>query len=286
MQQNTNHIPAGAAGRGRHRQRRNHRILLLAAFALIPSILILALKPPPEASASGDAAPALGAAAAQAHGSRHEAPIPEAGYNYAEPVPESQPAENRYFDDAVLIGDSRTEGLVLYTGLSNALSYTHKGLTVETVFTKPVVNRNGAKLSVVDALRQTDFGKVYIMLGINETGWPHDRVFIEKYGRLIDELQAINPQAVIYVQEILPVSNSVSQTHRYVTNEKIRAFNTLIRQMAEEKQIYYIDTGTAVSDADGSLPEAAASDGIHLKKPYCEKWLAYLKTHTVTEGER
>ena len=46
-----------------------------------------------------------------------------------------------------------------------------------------------------------------------------------------------------------------------------------------ENGIYYIDTGKAVADANDSLPEDATIDGIHLKQPYCEKWLNYLKTH-------
>lgn len=210
----------------------------------------------------------------------------ETDYDYSKPVPESDMVDNSYFDDAVFIGDSRTEGFILYTGLSNAVSYTNKGLMVDTVFTEPVINKDGEKLSVIDALRQTDFSKVYIMLGINETGWPYNSIFIEKYGRIIDEIKAINPQATIYVQEILPVTDSVSQTHSYVKNGKINEFNVLIRQMAEEKQVYYIDTGNAVSDTNGFLPEDAAFDGIHLKQPYCEKWLEYLKAHTITEIER
>lgn len=210
-------------------------------------------------------------------------PITKDGYDYSRPVPESEAVDNDYFDDAVFIGDSRTEGLILYTGLSNAISYTHKGLMVDTVFTKPVINMNGEKLSVMDALWQTDFSKVYIMLGINETGWPYNDVFIEKYGKVIDEIKTINPDALIYVQDILPVTDRVSQTHSYVKNKKINEFNVLIRKMAEEKKVYSIDAGSVVSDVSGCLPEEAAIDGIHLKKPYCEKWLEYLKTHTVTE---
>lgn len=49
--------------------------------------------------------------------------------------------------------------------------------------------------------------------------------------------------------------------------------------------VYYIDTGAAVADDSGCLPEDAAIDGIHLKKPYCDKWLDYLKTHTVQPEE-
>lgn len=202
-------------------------------------------------------------------------------YDYSKPVPVSDTIENDYFNDAVFIGDSRTEGFIINTGLSDAIAYTHKGLMVDTVFTSPVINKNGSKLSVMDALKTTSFSKVYIMLGINETGWPYSSIFIEKYGKIIDEIKNINPSASIYVQAILPVSNQVSSTHSYVKNEKINEFNALIQEMAKEKQVYYIDTGSAVCDASGNLPAEAATDGIHLKKDYCNKWLDYLKTHTV-----
>lgn len=210
---------------------------------------------------------------------------PVKDYDFSRPVPRSEAVDNSYFDDAVFIGDSRTEGLILYTGLSNAASYTHKGLMVNTVFTEPVVNKNGEKIPVIEALRKTDFKKVYIMFGINETGWPYNQEFKEEYGKLIDEIKSINPRAIIYVQQIIPVTDQLSATHRYVKNGKIREFNKLIRLLAEEKEVYYIDTASAVAMANGSLPEEAAIDGIHLNLKYCKKWLEYLKTHTVSESE-
>ena len=53
-----------------------------------------------------------------------------------------------------------------------------------------------------------------------------------------------------------------------------------MRELAEEKQVFYVDTENAAAVGDGSLPADAAADGIHLVKDYCEKWLDYLKTHT------
>lgn len=41
-----------------------------------------------------------------------------------------------YFDDAAFIGDSRTQGLQLYTGLPNATFYATQGLMVDTFFSK------------------------------------------------------------------------------------------------------------------------------------------------------
>lgn len=297
MHPNTGHsFCRTARKRCRSKNRNTGIIVLLTVLTAAVCITIFAVKSPPQAwrnnvgnpyseteTQTDPPAPPDPSAEAAEHKKKKSSAA--AGYDYANPVPESETVENSYFDDAVFIGDSRTEGLILHTGLSNAIAYTHKGLMVDTVFTRPVIYKNNQKMSVMDALRQTDFRKVYIMLGINETGWPYSSIFIEKYGRIIDEIQSINPKAIIYVQEILPVTNSVSQTHSYVKNETIRAFNALIRQMAEEKQIYYIDTGAAVADADGILPEDAAVDGIHLKPPYCEQWLQYLKTHTVSNAE-
>lgn len=207
-----------------------------------------------------------------------EADIP---YDYYSPVPLSEPVDDAYFDDAVFIGDSRTEGFFLQVGPGASRAYAYRGLSVETVMTKPVVYQDGVQCSAIDALRSTSFGKVYIMLGINETGWVYSNVFIEKYVALIEEIRSINPDAQIYVQSILPVSESVSATHAYITNEKIQEYNDLIQQMAGEQEVYYLNVAEAVASEQGSLPEEAAFDGIHLKREYCEKWLEYLKVHTV-----
>ena len=206
------------------------------------------------------------------------------------PVPASQAVELSYFDDAVFIGDSRTEGLFINTGLSNATFLTHQGLTVSEVFTKAVVRAGGEETTVMDALAETSFGKVYIMLGINETGWVYDSIFIEKYGEIIDAIRALNPDAVIYVQSILPVTDAVSATHSYIKNERIADYNQLLQAMAREKEVYYLDVAEAVAAEDGSLPEDAAIDGIHLRKEACQTWLTYLREHTAAgpapEGEK
>lgn len=211
---------------------------------------------------------------------------PEATTAVQEPspaqVPLSSPVENDYFNETVFIGDSRTEGFCMLTDIANAKAYAHVGLTVDTVFTEPVITINGAKLSIVDALRQTSFQRVYVMLGLNETGWAYNSIFVEKYKNLVDEIKNINPNATIYLQSILPVSNDVSTTHDYINNEKINEYNRLIAQIATEKNVSYLNVAESVAAPNGALPDDAAVDGIHLKKEYCQKWYDYLKTHTIS----
>lgn len=203
-------------------------------------------------------------------------------YDYSKPVPESQKVGIEYFSDAVFIGDSRTEGLAINNSLySKTTVYTEKGLRVDKVFSDKVINKDGKKVTIMEALEKTKFSKVYIMLGINETGWQYSSFFIKKYNEIIDEIKKINPQATIYLQSILPVSKKVSTEHKYLKNTKINEHNSLIQKMASEENVYYIDVNNAISDSLGNLPEEAATDGIHLNKTYCEKWLEYLENHIV-----
>lgn len=205
---------------------------------------------------------------------------PSDTYDFSRPVPLTNEVDISYFNDAVFIGNSLTVGFTTLTGIP-ATSYAYKALTVRKVFTQDVIEVNGEKMSPMEALQKTEFNKIYIMFGINETGWVYSSVFIEEYQKVIDEVRKINPEAVIYVQSVLPVSAEVSAANSDITNERIREYNDLIQKLAEENKIYYVNVAEVMTQEDGSLPDDAAADGIHLKKSYCEKWLAYLQTHTV-----
>ena len=211
-----------------------------------------------------------------------EEPESPAPYDFSQCVPESEMVDDTYFDDAVFIGNSRTEGFKLYSGLSNAQYYTAIGLMVDTIFTKPYAEVDGEKTTIMEALKTTDFSKVYIMLGMNELGWVYGSVYQEYYGRIIDGIREINPDAVIYIQSILPVSAEKSEGDDIYNNPRIDEFNGLLRQLAEEKEVYYVNVAEAVAGEDGCLPEGASFDGVHLTPDYCAKWRDYLKTHTVT----
>ena len=57
-------------------------------------------------------------------------------------------------------------------------------------------------------------------------------------------------------------------------------FNELILNMCSDKQAYYIDGYDALA-VDGSLPEDASPDGVHLNVNYCKMMTDYLLNHTV-----
>lgn len=200
--------------------------------------------------------------------------------NLAPVAPPKQYIEaDPYFSDALFIGDSRTQGLMIYSGLTNATFYATKGMNIKDVFDKPTVVDGNSKKTIYDALGKHRFGKIYIMLGSNELGWVYPEVFLKKYGELVDRIKETQPGATIYAQSILPVSAEKSNRDGIYNNVNISAFNRSIEQLAIEKDIIYLDINSDIADEDGNLPENAATDGLHLTKEYCIKWEEYLRNN-------
>ena len=195
-------------------------------------------------------------------------------------VPESEAVDDSYFDDAVFIGNSRTEGLKKFSGLSNATFITEVGLTVSSIFTDYCDISGGYRSRAFDALAGMSFSKVYIMLGMNELGWVYESVFKDDYGKIIDKIREINPDAVIYIQSIIPVSKWKDSSNDVYTNANVERLNSQLRDLADEKEVHYLDVAGALMDSEGYLPYEATGDGVHLEPPYCVKWTDYLRTHT------
>lgn len=211
-------------------------------------------------------------------------PVPEVPAEpvWGGPVPESMPVEDTYFDDAVFLGDSRTDGLRLYSGLTHGTFLCSTGATVESVFTKSVETTVGT-MPLLDALAGMDCGKIYVMLGINELGWNGTETFRLQSGELIRRLQADHPDAKIVIQSILPVSAKKDAEGRYVNNGRIGEYNQVWLELAEEFGVAYMNVAESVTGEDGLLPDELCYDGVHLNKAGCRQWLDYLRTHTVGE---
>lgn len=203
------------------------------------------------------------------------------------PVPATPPVNQSYFSDALFIGDSRVMGLMLYSGLTDSTFYTEKGANVSTLLTKPMVLlAGGEKITIPEALKRRTFSKIYIKMGLNELGWKSGEYFIEVYGGVIDRIRELQPEAIFYVQSILPVTRKKSGADKTYNNERINEFNELIKKMSLEKNLHYLDVHDGISDDEGALPDAAGLDGIHLNKEYCKIWLEFLKRHTIRDYDK
>lgn len=204
-------------------------------------------------------------------------PVADPVTDQAETEPEIVETEEPFtFENTLFIGDSRTEGLLLNTGLTEATFFAVRGLAVDNIHYKEFIRSGEEKLSVMDALKTDSWRKIYIMLGVNELGWQSEEKFIEAYREVIQCIRERQPEAEIIIQSILPVTKAKSDGDAIYNNPKIYRYNELLVLMAAEEEVTYADLVPAVADENGDLPAEGASDGVHLTKSYYQKWLEYL----------
>ena len=188
-----------------------------------------------------------------------------------------------------MIGDSRTEGLQLYSGIQGADFYCYKGITVFEMDSKKVVElEDGETYTVLEALeRGKKYAKIYIALGVNELG-ADAGIYESSFSGFLDQVKALQPQAVIYLETVVPVNPAKCTANRqpyYVTNEKVYAFNEVLPRLAEEKRVVLLDIAGFFSDETGVLAADDTVDGVHFTKGIYQQWLAYLMNHTVDPAE-
>jgi len=199
--------------------------------------------------------------------------------NDAEPETyEFTEVDDDYFTDALFIGDSRTVGLSEYCEPldERATFYSKVSLTIYTVMDKEFVKTDDGKISVDAALRENQFSKIYIMLGLNEIGTGDTEYFFNAYKEVIDRIMELQPDAIIYIQSIMHVTAEKAHGDKNFNNEKINARNEAIAQLADQKKIFYIDMNEAVDDEDGNLDKSLSFDGVHLKASSYERWYEFL----------
>ena len=125
------------------------------------------------------------------------------------------------------------------------------------------------------------------MLGANGVGGLTAEQTVSYYSDFIDLVKSQHPDAIIYVQSILPI-NEAKFAQKYngaMTNALIDETNEAILKMTQEKQVYYLNVAEAFKDETGGLPAEDTPDGLHFGTESYTKWFDYLKTHTVTEEE-
>lgn len=232
------------------------------------------------------------------------APAPSSPAPSADPTPRpalvtgpplSQPPEESppgpsvdpgvWLSDAVFIGDSRTDGLRLYGGISDVAAFLcQTGLSVYKVDQNQAVIRQGEnRVSVLDALAGGSYGKVYLSLGLNELGYFNPAGYAETYGRVIDAVAARQPDARIYVQLIIPVNDArcrASGTPYYITNQAVSDYNAALTALCADKDVTLLAAPPELLDETGQLREDITTDGAHFRPEGYALWRDYLLAHT------
>lgn len=169
-----------------------------------------------------------------------------------------------YFKEDLFIGDSITEELKYY-----------KFLYDNNVFSKIGLNTDTLRKLIPDE----DFGiepkNIYLMMGLNDSVFVKtEEKFKERYLAMLDALQAKFPDAKIYLQAIFPVSTALDEKEdARVNNTKINSFNEVIKTIASERGLDYLDFSYLINENEDYFEP----DGMHLKSKFHKVWLNEVK---------
>lgn len=214
------------------------------------------------------------------------APTPGEPYEFGRPLEESEPvADDSFFDSAVFLGDSRTEGLQLFSGLKHGEFYWARGMTVFRTSSEDyrVFEVDGKKYNMVELLALKQYDNVYIMLGVNELGYPAES-YETGLGKLLDKVLELQPGAVVYLQVMPPLNDSLCRQNGlkdYINNANLSKFNEAIVRLAKSKRVVLLNTAEAYTGEDGQLPAELANDGCHFSYGGYKPWADYLRTHVI-----
>ena len=194
------------------------------------------------------------------------------------------PMDESWFDDALFIGDSRTQGLGAFGKLGKATFFAEVGMTVYGVRSAELEFRQYKdKQTLRMILRKKEFGKVYISLGLNEIMGDHDKI-IEAYQKLIDSVREVEPDAVIILQGVMTVGREKAAKKACFHPDNIASLNEKIRALAVDDQLRYIDVNEWIADEEGYLPDGWSRDGTH---PYANgyyEWGEWIRLNAATLG--
>ena len=149
-----------------------------------------------------------------------------------------------------------------------------------------VVNRgvSGAitdeALENIEAIAAGKPKKVFIMMGTNDLGTAGictTEHVMQNVTRMVERLQKVSPDTEIYIQSILPSGHLGSGGTR--TPERLKATNTALKALCEERDITYIDLWDDLQDIATGANDFSY-DKLHLTanayKVWCDKIAPYV----------
>ena len=199
---------------------------------------------------------------------------------------ETADAGQAYIDKLVFLGDSTTYGLRAYKMLAGGKDTTQVWtpkigtLTLsQASFATIVYPETDEELTIADAVAKKKPEYLVITLGVNGVAFMKEDYFKSEYKKIIESVQTASPDTKIICQSIFPVAKTYARLES-INNELIDAANKWICEIAAECGVKYLDTNSALRDADGWLPEDYHNgDGMHLQTNSFTIELNNIRTH-------
>ena len=197
-----------------------------------------------------------------------------------------------WFDNAAIVGDSITYGLMQNeassNGLGNMLFLARGGVSIMGFIQR---NKNiifqGLEMELEDIIAQTQVERVYFLMGSNDIAAKYEMdVMMDNWAEILDRIWEKSPGVEIVLisslpkcveRPYLPISNSY--------NEITLQYNAALREFAREQGVMYLDLASYIQDHWGRLSPEYNIDETHLNELGCQVWMQVLRYYAQFESE-
>lgn len=182
-----------------------------------------------------------------------------------------------YFSDTLFLGDSRTVGFYLYARIPGATYFARTSMNVYNVFDDKVSEtKDTSAYNLSELLAERKFGKIYILLGINEIGYSHNSV-VKNYSSVIEYIKQYQPEAKIIIQSNMHVTKKKSESNPSTfANSRIDELNRRLAALADNKKVFYLGFEEIFDDESGAMSPDYSGDGVHLYAKCYKLWREWI----------
>ena len=194
------------------------------------------------------------------------------------PVPEGAPKEGDYVNHCAFLGDSNIWKMG-QNGLLQTMSvYSDETLNLGNYETH-YFDLNGTQIKMLSAIRAADC-PIYLLFGAESLKTMTPEKASDLYLEMLNKVQAAAPESKIYVLAVPPVTQAAEKAEKQLLNSTIDKFNSLLLTIANDSNVYFVDTNTALKNNDSRLDkDKAEEDGIHLNAEGERILLDYVLCH-------
>lgn len=180
--------------------------------------------------------------------------------------------DDSFFVNDLFIGDSIGTGLLNYGYLNSNQVYAQIGLNPESAH---ATEYDG--YTAVTKAAELQPKRIYIMLGSNGLAYMGNTYMIQQMQTLIEQLRESCPESYIYVISIPPVTKA-HEAEGQETMAMVNGYNMLLKDMADEIGVIYLDLCSELQDSTGYFSDTyAEADGLHFLGSAYKKMLSFIQ---------
>ncbi len=180
--------------------------------------------------------------------------------------------DESFFVNDLFIGDSIGTGLLNYGYLDSTQVFAQIGLNPESAH---ATEFDG--YTAVTRAEELQPKRIYIMLGSNGLAYMGNTYMVQQMQTLIEQLREVCTESYIYVISIPPVTKA-HEAEGQETMAMVNGYNMLLKDMADEIGVIYLDLCAELQDSTGYFSATyAEADGLHFLGAAYKKMLSFIQ---------